>query len=329
MSVSLLSRAVLAGLLATAAFTTSAMTSALAQEWPSQPVKMMVGFGAGGGTDLVSRVIADALGKALNQSFVVENKPGAGGSIASDIVAHGPKDGYTALMLSPGHTVSAAVMKSVPYDPVKDFATVGMVANSAIVIVARKDSPAKGLQDLIAMGKKEPGKLNYATVNTGSTQQLVAEWFRQLGGFDAQGVTFRTTPEVVTSLLRGDVAYAVELAHAVRGQVESGELKVLAVTTPTRWPSLPDVPTAIEQGMPTFAALGWYGLVYPAGVPQPIIDKTQKALAQVLSQETTKKQLSNAGAIPSLSTPAEFSKLISDEVVRWRTVAKEAGIQPM
>jgi tripartite-type tricarboxylate transporter receptor subunit TctC len=324
MGVSALSRAVLAGLLLAGASSIS-----FAQEWPSQPVKLMVGFGAGGGTDLVSRVIADGLGKALNQSFVVENKPGAGGSIAGDIVAHGPKDGYTALMLSPGHTVSAAVMKSVPYDPVKSFATVGMVANSAIVIVARKDFPPKGLQDLIALGKKEPGKLNYGTVNTGSTQQLVAEWFRQLGGFKAQGVTFRTTPEVITSLLRGDISYAIELAHAVRGQVESGELKVLAVTTPTRWPSLPDVPTAVEQGMPTFAALGWYGLVYPAGVPQPIVDKTQKALAQVLAQDSMKKQLSNAGAIPSLTSPAEFSKLISDEVVRWRAVAKEAGIQPM
>jgi tripartite-type tricarboxylate transporter receptor subunit TctC len=303
-------------------------TSLSAQEWPSQPVKLMVGFGAGGGTDLVSRVIADGLGKALGQSFVVENKPGAGGSIASDQVAHGPKDGYTALMLSPGHTVSAAVMKSVPYDPVKDFATVGLVANSAIVVVARKDFPAKGLQDLIALAKKDPGKLNYATVNTGSTQNLVAEWFKQLGGFQAQGLTFRTTPEVVTSVLRGDVGYAIELAHAVRGQVETGDLKILAVTTPTRWPSLPDVPTAVEQGLPTFAALGWYGLVFPAGVPRPIIDKTQQALAQVLTQETVKRQLNNAGAIPNLSTPEEFAKLISEEVVRWKKVATDAHIQP-
>lgn len=303
-------------------------TTASAQEWPTQPVKVMVGFGAGGGTDLVSRVIADGLGKALGQSFVVENKPGAGGSIASDMVAHGPKDGYTAVMLSPGHTVSAAVMKSVPYDPVKDFAAVGQVANSAIVIVARKDFAAKGLQDIIAMAKKDPGKLNYATVNTGSTQHLVSEWFKQLGGFEAQGLTFRTTPEVVTSVLRGDVAYAIELAHAVRGQVESGELKILAVTTPTRWPSLPDTPTAVEQGMPTFAALGWYGLVFPAGVPQPVIDKTQKALAQVLAQDSIKQQLANAGAIPALSTPEEFTKLISEEVVRWKKVATEARIQP-
>ena len=303
-------------------------TSLFAQEWPTQPVKMIVGFGAGGGTDLVSRVIADGLGKALGQSFVVENKPGAGGSIASDQVVHGPKDGYTALMLSPGHTVSAAVMKSVPYDPVKDFAPVGLVANSAIVIVARKDFAAKGLQDLIAMAKKEPGKFNYSTVNTGSTQNLVAEWFKQLGGFEAQGLTFRTTPEVVTSVLRGDVAYAVELAHAVRGQVESGELKILAVTTPTRWPSSPDTLTAVEQGMPTFAALGWYGLVFPVGVPQPIIDETHKALAQVLEQDVIKKQLANAGAIPTLSTPEEFTKLISEEVVRWKKVATEARIQP-
>ena len=306
---------------------TASATILSAQEWPAQPIKMMVGFGAGGGTDVISRIIADALGKELGQTVVVENKPGAGGSIASDMVAHGPKDGYTMLMLSPGHTVSAAVMKSVPYDPVKDFTTVGLVANSAIVIVARKDLPAKGLQDLIALAKKEPGKFNYGTVNTGSTQHLVAEWFRQLTGIQAQNVTFRTTPEVVTSLLRGDIAYAVELAHAVRGQVESGELKVLAVTTPTRWPTLPDVPTAVEQGLPTFAALGWYGIVYPAGVSEQIVAKTQKALGEVLSRDVIKKQLSNAGAIPNLSTSEEFAKLISEEVVRWRKVAQEANIQ--
>jgi len=316
---------------ARAAFAVSLLTAfatpLLAQEWPSQPVKMMVGFGAGGGTDVVSRIIADPLGKVLGQPFVVENKPGAGGSIAGDIVAHGPKDGYTSLMISPGHTVSAAVMKSVPYDPVKDFTAVGVVANSAIVFVARKDFPAKDLKDLIALAKKEPGKLNYGTVNTGSTQHLVAEWFRQLTGVQAQNVTFRTTPEVVTALLRGDISYGVDLAHAVRGQVESGDLKILAVTTPTRWPTLPDVPTALEQGLPNFSALGWYGLVFPAGVPQEAVTKTQKALAEVLSRDVLKKQLSNAGAIPSLSTPEEFTKLISEEVVRWRQVARDANIQ--
>jgi tripartite-type tricarboxylate transporter receptor subunit TctC len=230
-------------------------------------------------------------------------------------------------MISAGHTVSAVMVKAVAYDAVKDFTPVGIVANSAFVIAVRKDFPAKNLQELIALAKKEPGKFNYGTANLGSTQHLTAELFRQRAGIKAQNVTFRTTPEVVTALLRGDIAYAVDLAHAVRGQVESGELKILGVATAKRWPTLPNVPTFIEQGLKDFEVLGWYGLVFPAGVSPEIVSKTQKALKEVLSRESVQKQLNGAGALANLSTPEEFGKLISDEVTRWRAVAKEAGLE--
>ena len=208
--------------------------------WPSRPIRIMVGFGAGGGTDVATRIVAEPLGEVLGQRFVVENKPGAGGTIAGDLVAKGTKDGYNALMISTGHTVSAAMIKSQAYDAVKDFAPVGIFANSAIAIVVPKDFPASDLKGLIEIVKKEPGKYNYATVGVGSTQHLIAELFRQRAGLQAQAVSFRTTGEVVTALLRKDVAYAVDLAHAVRGQVASGELKLIAVTTGKRFPSLPE-----------------------------------------------------------------------------------------
>ena len=302
--------------------------SAAAEDWPSKPIRIMVGFGAGGGTDVATRIVAEPLGEVLGQRIVVENKPGAGGTIAGDLVAKGTKDGYNALMISTGHTVSAAMIKSQNYDAVKDFAPVGIFANSAVAIVVPKDFPASDLKGLIAVIKKEPGKYNYATVGVGSTQHLIAELFRQRAGLQAQAVSFRTTGEVVTALLRKDVAFAVDLAHAVRGQVASGELKLIAVTTGKRFPSLPNVPTMIESGMPGFEVNGWYGMVYPAGVPKEVIGKTHKALTQVLSRDNVKKQLENIGAEAALSSPEAFGKLIAEEAVRWRDVAKQAGLEP-
>ena len=301
---------------------------ATAQNWPSRPLRIMVGFGAGGGTDVAARIISEPLAKLLGTSVVIENKPGAGGTIAGDIVAKGPKDGYSALMISTGHTVSAVMIKSQAYDAVKDFAPVGIVGRSAFVVLVQKDFPAKNLQELIALAKNEPGKLNYGTVGVGSTQHLTAELLRQRAGIQTQAVSFRTTGELVTALLRKDVAYAIDLAHAVRGQVASGDLRILAVATPQRWPSIPDVPTIAESGVPGFDVLGWYGLVYPAGVPAAIVEKTSKALNQVLSSDDVIKKLENIGALAAQSSPAEFGKLIETEITRWRDVTKAAGIEP-
>ena len=301
---------------------------AAAEDWPSKPIRVMVGFGAGGGTDVATRIIAEPLGEVLGQRIIVENKPGAGGTIAGDLIAKSTKDGYNALMISTGHTVSAAMIKSQNYDAVKDFAPVGIFANSAVAIVVPKDFPADNLQGLIEVIKKEPGKYNYATVGVGSTQHLIAELFRQRAGLQAQAVSFRTTGEVVTALLRKDVAFAVDLAHAVPRQEASGELKLIAVTTGKRFPTLPNVPTMIESGMPGFEVNGWYGMVYPAGVPKEVIDKSHKALTQVLSRDNVKKQLENIGAEAALSSPEAFGKLIAEEVVRWREVAKQAGLEP-
>jgi tripartite-type tricarboxylate transporter receptor subunit TctC len=315
--------------IAAALLAAASVPPATAQEWPSaRPIHMMVGFGAGGGTDVATRIVAEPLGEVLGQRIVVENKPGAGGTIAGDLVAKGAKDGYNALMISTGHTVSSAMIKSQAYDAVKDFAPVGIIANSAIAVVVPKDSPAQDLQALIAMIRKEPGKHNYATIGVGSTQHLTAELFRQRAGLQAQAVSFRTTGEVVTALLRKDVAFAVDLAHAVKGQVASGELRLLALATSKRFPSMPEVPTMIEAGMPGFEVDGWYGLVYPAGVPAQVIAKTHKALTEVLSRDSVKKQLANIGAEAALSSPEAFGRLIAEEVVRWREVAKAAGLEP-
>ena len=301
---------------------------AIAQDWPNKPVRILIGFGAGGGTDVATRIVADGLSDVLGQQFVVENRVGAGGTIAGGVVANAPNDGYTALSISMGHAVSAVMVKRVPYDPVSDFAPAGIFTNSAFVVAVPKDSPANDLKSLVEHINNQPGKLNYSTVGLGSTQHLIAEDLRQRTGMKAQLVSYRTTGDVVTSLLRGDAAFAVELYHALRGQVDSGDLRLIAVATPNRWPAIPNVPTVAESGISGIGYLGWYGLVFPAGTPQSIVDKLHKTLQEVLAREAVKKRLEGVGAVANLSTPAEFRKIIESDISRFREVATKAGLEP-
>lgn len=297
-------------------------------KWPSKPVRILVGFGAGGGTDIVARVVAERLSETLGQQFVVENKPGAGGTLAGGLAAKADADGYTMLAISTGHSVSAVTIKQLPYDPVGSFAPVGILASSAYVVAVPKSSPAMDLKSLVEHVNKEAGKLNYSNLGVGSTQHLIAEDIRQRTGMDAKLLSFRTTGEVVTALLRGDAAYAVELYHAVRGQAEAGHLRLIAVSTPGRWPAAPSVPTLAESGLAGFGYSGWYGLLFPAGVPQPIIDKLHKALQQELSRDDVQKRLEGAGAHAGLSAPADLSTLIASEIASFRAVASKAGVEP-
>ena len=319
-------RATIAAAFAAGIFITAAAPASA--EWPNdRPIRIIVGFGAGGGTDIVSRIIAQPLSELLHQSVVVENKVGAGGTLAAETVAWAGKDGYTALMTSPAHTVSAAMLKSMRFDAVKDFAPVSWVADSCFVFVARKDFPANDIKGLVALAKKDPGKLNFADVGVGSTQNFAGELMRQMAGIDVKHIPYSSTPGVVTALLAGQVDYGVELAHAVRGQVESGQLKLLAVGAPARWPTIPNTPTVAESGVPGYAVVGWYGWLYPAGTPKAIVDKTNAALKEVLSRPAIREQLEKVGAVVHISTPAEFAKHIEDEVVKWKSVREKAGIE--
>src|SRR5690242_10219433 len=259
-------------------------------EWPNdRPIRVLVGFGPGGGTDIVSRILAQALSEKLHQSVVVENKMGAGGTIAAEQVARAEKDGYTALMTSPAHTVSAVMLKSIRYDSIKDFAPVSWVADSCFVIIGRKDLPANDIKGLVALAKASPGKLNYGDVGVGSTQNFTGEMLRQMTGMDTKHIPYRSTGAVIAALVSGEIDYAVELAHAVQGQVKAGQVKALAVGAPYRWPTMPDVPTVAESGVPGFGVVGWYGWFYPAGTPQAIVDKTNAALNEVLNRPQIKE----------------------------------------
>ena len=301
--------------------------SAQAQDWPNKPVRILIGFGAGGGTDIVTRIVADKLSEVLGQQFVVENRTGAGGTIAGGIVAKAPNDGYTALAISTGHSVSAVMVKQVPYDPVKSFTPVGIAAQSAYVLMVPKNSPATDLKSLVAYVNKEPDKLNYSTVGVGSTQHLIAEDLVQRTGMKARHVSFRTTGEVVTALLRGDIDFALDLYHAVRGQADSGDIRLIAVATSKRWPAAPNIPTIAESGLPGFGYSGWYGFLFPAGTPQPIVDRMHKGLELVLGNEDVRRRLEGAGAIANLSTPAGLSELIASDIESFQAVAKKARLE--
>ncbi|HEY5167723.1 MAG TPA: tripartite tricarboxylate transporter substrate binding protein [Pseudolabrys sp.] len=298
-------------------------------EWPAdRPIRVIVGFGAGGGTDIVARIVAQPLSELLHQTVIVENKPGAGGAIAGDIVAKADKDGYTASVISAGHTVSAVMVKAVRYDAVKDFAPVALVADSAFVVVARKDFPANDIKGLVALAKASPGKLNFASVGLGSTQHFAGELLRQMTDIDVKHIPYRGTPGVIAALLAQEVDYAVELVQAVQGQVQAGQLKLLAVGSPARWPSIPNVPTVAESGVPGYSVITWYGWVYPAGTPQAIVDKTNAALKQILARPEIREQMAKVGAMARVSTPAEFTKHLADEVDKWKSVRDKAGLTP-
>jgi tripartite-type tricarboxylate transporter receptor subunit TctC len=311
---------------AVAAATFCNVSTAGAQEWPTRPIRILVGFGAGGGTDITARIVADPLSSILGQPVVVENRVGAGGTMAANTVAKAPKDGYLALMMSNAHVIAPVIYKSIPYDSVGDFQMISMIGTAGLILVARPDFPANNLREVIGTLKANPGKYNYAASTVGSTQHFAAELFAQMAGVKMVHIPYRGTPAAIAALLGGQVDLVMELIQTVRGQVESGKLKAIAVTSPERFPSVPDVPTFAESGLPDYAVTSWYGLALPAGTPAPIVEKMTKAMQQVLAREQVGQQILKAGALPKSSTPEELRQHIASEIARWSKVRETAGI---
>jgi tripartite-type tricarboxylate transporter receptor subunit TctC len=312
--------------LAALALPTLAQAPAAAQDWPTRTIKIIVGFGAGGGTDLAARIVAQPLQEILGQPVVVENRPSAGGIVGGDQVAKGQKDGYTLLMMSNAHAVSAAMYKTLPYDPVKDFQMLSQVGTAGLVMITAPDFPANDVKSAIALLKADPGKYNFGSAGVGTTQQFAAELMNQMAGVSITHVPYRSTPAVLTALLSKDIHYAFELIQIVSGQIQAKTLKAIAVTSPERYPSLPDVPTFAESGLPGYDVTSWYGLAMAPGTPQPIVDKLNKALHEALNRPAIRKQISDIGAQPKSSTPEELSRHIAGEIKKWHGVREKAGI---
>jgi tripartite-type tricarboxylate transporter receptor subunit TctC len=300
--------------------------TAQAQDWPTRPIKLLVGFGAGGGTDIAARIVAQSLSEVLGQPVVVENRVGAGGTMAANAVAMAPKDGYTALMMSNAHVIAPVIYKSVPYESVKDFEMISMVGTAGLIVVTHPDFPAKNLKELIGVLKASPGKYNFATPGVGTTQHFAAELMNQMAGIQMTHVPFRGTPAAVAALVGKQVEVVVELIQPVLGHVQSGTLRAIAVTSPERFPSVPEVPTFAESGLPGYNVTSWYGLALAAGTPAPIVKKMTDAMRLVLGREAIGQQIRTAGALPKSSTPEELRDHIASEIKRWSEVREKAGI---
>jgi tripartite-type tricarboxylate transporter receptor subunit TctC len=304
------------------------MPSASAQEWPSRTIRILVGFGAGGGTDLAARIIAEPLQEILGQSVVVENRPGAGGMTAAGAVAKAPKDGYTLLMMSNAHVIAPVMYKNVPYDAVNDFQMISMLGTAGLVLVTHPDFPAKNLQELIALAKANPGKYNFASSGAGTTQHFAGELLNQLAGVTLTHIPFRSTPAALAALLGNQVDMVFELIQPVLSQVRAEKLKAIAVTSPQPFPSMPEVPTFAASGLPGYDVTSWYGLALPAGTPTEIVDKMSKAVREALARESVRQQIINGGALPRTSTAEELKQHVAAEIAKWEQVRDKAGMQP-
>lgn len=302
--------------------------SVSAQEWPQRPIRIVVGYGAGGGTDLVARIVAQALQEKLKQSVVVENKVGASGILGAESVARADKDGYTLYLVNNAHIIVGVMNKKLPYDTISSFESVGQVATGSLAIVARPDFPAKNVKELIALAKDSPGKFTFASVGNGTTQHFTAELLMQIAGINMLHIPFRNSPAAVSGVMGKHVDVMFDTVSAVLGQIQSGELRALAVTGRERYPAVPDVPTALETGvLPDYEVTTWYGLVAPAGTPKPVIEKINKTLNEIVADDVVKERMAKAGAVAASSSVDSFRDHMSAEFKRWGAVREAAKIE--
>lgn len=313
---------------AAAVLSVAAVGTAQAQAYPNKPVRLIVPYPAGGTTDIIARVAAQQLSERLKQPFVVENKAGANGAIGSVEVARAPADGYTLLMgTASTHGINSAVYKSLPYDAVKDFAPVTIVASTPNIIAVHPSVPAKNLQELLALAKAQPGKLNYGSTSLGGSPHMSAELLKMMARVDMVHVPYKGAAPMLTDLMGGQVQIGFDNLPSTINFVRSGKVRAIAVTTPQRWPGAPDIPTVAESGLPGYEVSGWFGLLAPAGTPPAVLATIQQALAEAVKQPDVNKQMLDLGAQPVANTPDAFAKLIQADVAKWRDVVKTTGVK--
>ena len=301
-------------------------TSALAQAYTTKPVTIIVPFAAGGTTDILARIIGQALTAELGQSVVVDNRAGAGGNIGGQAAAKAAPDGHTLFMGTVGtHAINASLYKKMPFDPVKDFAPLTRVANVPNLLVANPAQPYKSVKDLIAYAKANPGKVNFGSSGNGSSIHLSGELFKSLAKVDMQHVPYKGSAPAVTDLLGNQIGIMFDNMPSAIQHVRSGSLVPLAVTTAKRSPELPNVPTIAEAGVPGYEATAWFGLFAPAGTPAPVLAKLNAAIVKVLAQPDVKKKINEQGAEVYSETPEQFAAFIQAESVKWGKVVKESG----
>ena len=299
---------------------------ALAQpSFPTQPIQLIHGFGAGGNADVVARLVGQQLASGLGQPVVVEIKSGAGGSIASGYVAKAKPDGHTLVMLTGAHTVSAALARSLPYDPVKDFAFVSTVSSFPFVVAVRAEHPARTLGDLLDIARKEPGKVTFTSVGIGSTQHMVGELLGSTAGVRLLHIPYRGGGAPVQAVIGGDVDVLADTLTVASPHIKSGRLRALGVTSAQPWPGAAGVPT-VATTLPGFEVRSWLGLAAPAGTPEAVVQRLNAEILKVLAEPAFQAALANLGSEVAPRTPAETMAMVQRDILRWRDVAAKAGI---
>jgi tripartite-type tricarboxylate transporter receptor subunit TctC len=310
---------------ALAALTLVAPALAPAQDYPSRPVRVVVPFSPGGAVDGPMRLIASEMSKRLGQQVYVENKPGAGATIGAEIVAKASPDGYTLLLASQTVAISATLYPKLAFDPIEDFATISLIGREPGVLVVHPSLPVKTFQEFVAYVKARPGRVDYASSGNGSGQHLFMALLASSLGLQMNHVPYRGSGQATTDLLAGQVPVSIPGTAGMVGHIKAGKLRALAVSGANRSPQLPDVPTAMESGVPGFEAYVWMGLLAPKGTPQPIIDKLQRTVRDVLATDEARNYMSSAGIEIVGSTPAEFDRFFRAEKALWAKVIRETG----
>ena len=298
-----------------------------AQTWPSKPIRFVVPFGPGGGNDFLAREISTDLMKRLGQPVVVDNRPGAGGAIGTDIVAKAPADGYTILMAANSAVIGAAVSRSLPYDFLKDLTAVAVVSNIPIVLVVHPDVPAKNLAEFIAVLKREPGKLNYASAGPGTVMHMATELFTSVTGTKMVHIPFKGAGQMVPELVAGRVQVLFGAVNSIQAFMKTGQLRPLAVTSSTRSPSFPSIPTVAESGVPGFDVDLWYGVLAPSATPREIIARLNREINACISEKPARARLASQGMEARSGTPEEFNAIMRSDFERWNRVSAEIAFK--
>ena len=314
------------GMFIATAAVAAGLQPAHAQNYPNRPIRLVVPFSPGGAADVPGRILTQKMSEALGHQVVVDNRPGAGSTIGADQVAKAPPDGYTLLMISNTHFVSAALYKKLPYDSVADYAPVTQATSAPNVIVIHPSLPAKTVRELIALAKAKPGKIDYASSGNGSTQHLTGALFTKMAGIDMTHIPYRGSGPATADLLSGQVTVGFPGIAGMLPQIKAGKLRALAVTGAKRSPELPDVPTVAEAGVKGYDVTAWFGVAGPKGMPREIVLKLHAELLRILKNPDVKRQLLNAGQeVAWQETPELFGDMLKAEADKWARMVKDSG----
>ena len=298
----------------------------LAQSYPNKPVKIIVAFTAGSATDILARVVAEQLTRSMGQPFIVENKPGAGGSVGTEQAKNSPPDGYTLVAAGSGpFGINPAIYQKLPYDPLKDFELIGNIVLTPQTLVVGMQTPYKSVKDLVAAAKAKPGEIAYASLGNGSTSHLTMEAFQSAAGIKLNHIPFKGSSDAQTQIIGGSVPLMSDTVPGVLAQVKAGKLRALGVAIPNRSPYLPDVPTVAEQGYPGFESVGWIGLAAPAKTPVAILDRLNAEIRKMLQDPAVKARFEQLAFTPVGDSRAEFATFVKTEIAKWSKVAKDSG----